>query len=79
MSEIASSRLRDNNPNITDLSDQNRPTKIAEMMAELYDNEWTDAYDGLEQEMSERGIVAALLDIIKVCMSGFKFVYELKK
>ncbi|WAQ97921.1 hypothetical protein MAR_022294, partial [Mya arenaria] len=42
LSSLASSKLRDNNPNITDLSDQNRPTKIAEKMSELYDNEWTE-------------------------------------
>lgn len=35
------------NPNIADLSDENRPTKLGEMYSELYDNEWTDAIEGL--------------------------------
>ena len=37
------SNLSEKNPNITDLSDSNRPTKIAEKYSDLYDNEWTDA------------------------------------
>lgn len=36
-----------NNPNIADLSDPNRQTKIGEKYSELYDNEWTDAYEAL--------------------------------
>lgn len=35
------------NPQICDLSDQNRPTKLGEMYSELYANEYTDAFEGL--------------------------------
>jgi hypothetical protein len=67
LSTLASSRLRDNNPNITDLSDQNRPTKIAEKMAELYDNQWTDAFDALEQtDKNEKEIITMLLESLMV-------------
>ncbi|XP_053400501.1 uncharacterized protein LOC123558290 [Mercenaria mercenaria] len=62
LSSVASNKLRDNNPNISDLSDQNRPTKIAEKMSELYDNQWTDAFDALQGEMDEREIIRTLLD-----------------
>lgn len=44
---MAGERLLDNNPAIADLSDQNRPTKLAEMYNEIYDNEWTEALDKL--------------------------------
>ncbi|XP_053399189.1 uncharacterized protein LOC123556872 [Mercenaria mercenaria] len=64
LSSIASSKLRDKNPNITDLSDQNRPTKIAEKMSELYDNQWTDAFDVLEGKMDERQVIQTLLDTL---------------
>jgi len=64
---MASRKLRDNNPNITDLSDQNRPTKLAEKMSELYDNQWTDAFDELEQtQMEETEIIRILLQIFTV-------------
>ena len=64
---MASSKLRDNNPNITDLSDQNRPTKIAEKLSELYDNQWTDAFDALESEnKNEREILDILLESLMV-------------
>jgi flagellin-specific chaperone FliS len=67
LSHVASSKLRDNNPNITDLSDQNRPTKIAEKMSELYDNQWTDAFDALEKKnASDLEIITALLTSLMV-------------
>ncbi|XP_060565686.1 uncharacterized protein LOC132724744 [Ruditapes philippinarum] len=64
LSAIASSKLRNNNPNIADLSDANRPTKIAEKLSELYDNQWTDAFGNLEKGMNERDIINFLRDIL---------------
>lgn len=62
-------KLRDSNPNIADLNDKYRPTKLAEMFSELYDNEWTDAYTVLTESMLEEGIcLAFLLDIAIVCL-----------
>lgn len=43
-----SDKLSDNNPDIADLSDENRPTKIGEKYQELYDNQWTDAFEVAE-------------------------------
>ena len=61
------SRLRENNPNIVDLSDQYRPTKLAEISSELYDNEWTNANDVLENAgASETKGIRILLDIVMV-------------
>ncbi|KAL3878815.1 hypothetical protein ACJMK2_031143 [Sinanodonta woodiana] len=37
--------LLENNPNIVDLSDPNRPTKLAERFSELYNNEHTDTFE----------------------------------
>jgi len=31
------------------MSDKNRPTKLGEEFNELYDNEWTNAFEGLAQ------------------------------
>ena len=58
-----------NNPNITDLSDMNRPTKLAEKYSELYDNEWTDAYEEYTEnwELGEEYCVKTMLDLLKVC------------
>ncbi|XP_052797143.1 uncharacterized protein LOC128229321 [Mya arenaria] len=47
LSKLAGDKLTKDNPNIADLSDRNRPTKLGEMYSELYDNEWTDAFEGL--------------------------------
>lgn len=66
LSAMASSRLRDNNPNISDLSDENRPTKIAEKFSELYDNQWTDAFDAIDKEktLQEKQIIQFLLEVL---------------
>ncbi|KAH3725852.1 hypothetical protein DPMN_051703 [Dreissena polymorpha] len=60
-------KLSDNNPNITDLSDKNRPTKLADRYAKLYDNEWTDAFEDLNAIYNhEQKTIAMLTVILKV-------------
>lgn len=66
LSSIAGSRLKDGNPIIADLSDDNRPLKIAERFSEIYDNEWTDAFDNLITDKSEIESIHILLDILQV-------------
>lgn len=69
ISKLVSVKLRDSNPNIADLDDKYKPTKLAEMFSELYDNEWTDAYTVLTESLLEEDIcLAFLLDIVKVCL-----------
>ncbi|KAL3879706.1 hypothetical protein ACJMK2_031993 [Sinanodonta woodiana] len=60
-------KLTEGNPNITDLSDQNRPDKIVEQFSELYDNQWTDCYMVLMDRLrkSEQEAVETLLTIVK--------------
>ncbi|XP_056012099.1 uncharacterized protein LOC125681055 isoform X3 [Ostrea edulis] len=66
LSSIAGDKLRVNNPGIADLSDENRPNKLGEKFSELYDNEWTEAYESLEDVgVDEEEIIKKLLDILK--------------
>lgn len=71
-----------NNPDIADLSDANRPTKIAEKFSELYDNEWTEAFDDLlnKRNLEEPEVIAALLHIVEksysFCMDEAKLQLE---
>ncbi|CAG2221531.1 unnamed protein product [Mytilus edulis] len=53
LSEAAGNKLRDNNPNIADLSDMNRPTSLAEKFSSLYTDEYTDAMEVIEDDMDE--------------------------
>lgn len=70
LSKEMSSKLNDKNPNITDLSDSNRPTKIAEMYNELYDNEWTDALEELTTNVyKEESAIAELLACLQAAYS----------
>ncbi|KAL3879708.1 hypothetical protein ACJMK2_031995 [Sinanodonta woodiana] len=66
LSEMGAMQLIEGNPNIADLSDHNRPDKIAEQFSELYDNQWTDCYIVLDRlTKSERETVETLLTILK--------------
>ncbi|XP_060565704.1 uncharacterized protein LOC132724760 isoform X2 [Ruditapes philippinarum] len=65
-SKEASSKLCDNKPIITDLSDPTRPTRVAEKLSELYDNQWTDAFDILEEQMEEKQVIHTLLNTLMV-------------
>ena len=60
-------QLSNNNPNITDLSDKNRPTKLGERYQELYDNQWTDAFELAEKYCgNEQETVGMLIKILMV-------------
>ncbi|WAR00422.1 hypothetical protein MAR_024794 [Mya arenaria] len=73
LSRMASDRLLDNNPNIADLSDANRPTKIAEQFSEFYDTEYTGAFEKLlELNMTEVEATNLLFNI-------FMHIYEVCK
>lgn len=55
------------NTSIADLGDKYRPTRIAELYSELYDNEWTEAVDDLvSTKWSEDQIVRHLFIILQV-------------
>ncbi|XP_053389996.1 uncharacterized protein MCAP_0864-like isoform X2 [Mercenaria mercenaria] len=48
--KVGGANIMSGNPNITDLSDDNRPSKLSEKFSELYENEWTNAYEEVERE-----------------------------
>ena len=67
LSRELGTKLSDNNPAITDLSDPNRATKLAEKYNEVYDNEWTDALETLNDVgLSDEDAIPKLLYVIKV-------------
>jgi len=61
-----SQKLTDNNPNIADLSDKNRPTKLSERFSELYDNQWTDAFENIDNgdEVETIRVLRELLEVV---------------
>lgn len=65
LSAMASAKLTDGNANIADLSDENRPTKLSEKFSELYDNEWTNAFEFLT-EIKKLDEETAILTLLKV-------------
>ncbi|XP_048774623.1 uncharacterized protein LOC125679441 [Ostrea edulis] len=80
LSSVAANRLRDNNPGITDLSDPNRPIKLGEKASEIYDNEWTNALENLEElrkatdveydeEQDVMLLLSILTDIFQMCIA----------
>ncbi|KAL3879741.1 hypothetical protein ACJMK2_032027 [Sinanodonta woodiana] len=78
LSSLASDRMRNQNANIADLSDTNRPTKLTERFSELYDNEWTDAFTSLRDKYNDddKTAIEALLLILKNCYTKCKEIAE---
>lgn len=74
LSKFASERIIANNPAIADLSDPNRPSKLGAIYLELYDNQWTDAFDSLRTSgYSDE----EAMDILRLTlMHCFKFCKE---
>ncbi|CAC5390089.1 unnamed protein product [Mytilus coruscus] len=68
LSQVAGAKLMAGNTSIADLGDKYRPTRIAELYSELYDNEWTEAVDVLvSTKWSEDMIVRHLFIILQGC------------
>ena len=74
-----SSRLRDGNPNVADLNDQNRPVKLGEQFSELYDNQWTDAFEVLKagSDVSDEDACHILLKTL--CVSSLIAQFSFSK
>lgn len=67
LSQVAGAKLVAGNTSIADLGDRYRPTRIAELFSELYDNEWTEAVDTLcDAQCSEEKIVQNLFITLQV-------------
>lgn len=81
LSKAMGDKLTNNNPNVADLSDKDRPTKLAERYAELYDNQWTDAYEiiechfGSEEEVIQT-LLGILMNVMEFCKSQAKLQME---
>ena len=74
LSKLSSEKLTINNPSIADLSDPLRPTKLVEMMSELYDDEWTDAFTALKAlGKDDKKSVKILLDTFLVCIHDTRY------
>ncbi|XP_052793239.1 uncharacterized protein LOC128227079 [Mya arenaria] len=73
LSAVISAQVTDSNPNIADLSDKNRPTKLAERYSELYDNQWTECYEGLTKTLKWKNketitwILGLFVNIFQTC------------
>ncbi|KAK3099306.1 hypothetical protein FSP39_002391 [Pinctada imbricata] len=67
LSQLAGSKLTEGNPAIADLSDMNRPINLGEKFSELYDNQWTDAFEVLQDSgKGEEEVIRELVKILEV-------------
>lgn len=64
---MAGHKLTAGNPDIADLSDAYRPTKVAEQFSQLYDDEWTSAFDELQSFTNDEvELINILAKLVKV-------------
>ena len=67
MSKVACTKLTHGSAAITDLSDTDRPTKMAEKFSELYVNAWKDAFEELDNTYhDEKQTINVLLILLQV-------------
>ncbi|KAK3578297.1 hypothetical protein CHS0354_004204 [Potamilus streckersoni] len=75
LSQISSMQLMEGNPNIADLSDPNRPDKVAEQFSELYDNLWTESFQvlcerrGQQEEKAINVLLKLIMAVYETCRS----------
>ncbi|XP_052721753.1 uncharacterized protein LOC128192810 isoform X2 [Crassostrea angulata] len=73
LSKLAGPKMTSKNPDIADLNDDNRPTKLAEKFGQLYDDAWTDSMEeltGVETRLNDREAISFLLRIV---MTAYQF------
>ena len=65
---------------MADLSDKNRPTKIGEKFGELYDEEWSDAFDAFHTQLkyTEEKCLQVLLRILMVKNMFEEIIFDQK-
>lgn len=70
-SKVAGAKLSDDNSDIADLSDPNRAMKLSERFGQLYDDEWTNAFEALTDQigMHNKEAIRMLLDFLKECLN----------
>ncbi|XP_060602792.1 uncharacterized protein LOC132755875 [Ruditapes philippinarum] len=74
LSKVPEQHLVVDNPAIAELSDPNRPQKLGEFYSELYDNEWTDAFDaitmsGYDEKDTIVTLQLTLINVLEFCNS----------
>nr|XP_022320435.1 uncharacterized protein LOC111122796 [Crassostrea virginica] len=67
LSQVAGVLMTEDNPNITDLSDVNRPINLGEDLSQIYDDEYTDIFVQLKERECERDIHNDMLSIAERC------------
>lgn len=71
LSRIAGAKLTNNNPHIADLSEDNRPTKLAEKFGQLYDDAWTDSLEELTEVETKLEDTVAISFLLRIVMVSF--------
>ncbi|XP_052794436.1 uncharacterized protein LOC128227706 [Mya arenaria] len=73
LSDIQCRLLKQGNPDIADLSDDNRPTNLGQNFKGLYEDEWTDALTFLtesrKKRISDEKAVETLYKLVQKCKS----------
>ena len=78
LSKLAGEKLTEGNPAITDLGNPNRPAKIGERWSTLYTDEWTDAYEEIQNQNKRNSISDSLPErqLIKIVDVSFYIIYN---
>lgn len=76
-SKVAGAKLSDENSDIADLSDPNRAMKLSEKFGQLYDDEWTNAFEALTDDkigINQKEAIRMLLNFLQDCLGYCEMV-----
>lgn len=66
LSKVCGEKMSADNPDLADLSDPYRPTRLAESFTQLYDDQWTQAFEDLQRTRTiEKDVIETLAKILQ--------------
>ncbi|KAK3582888.1 hypothetical protein CHS0354_009694 [Potamilus streckersoni] len=79
LSELSGAKLSHENPDITDLSDPNRPSKLGEKYSEIYSNQWTNAFVALSKQTPEQTEDERIVYLYNILIDGYNFCKDVRR
>ncbi|XP_060569583.1 myosin-9-like [Ruditapes philippinarum] len=76
-SKLAGKKLQEQNADIADLSDPNRAMKLSEKFGQLYDDEWTNAFESLTDKKSGLPLKDAINVLLRLLQECWTFCNKL--
>ncbi|XP_060569580.1 uncharacterized protein LOC132727996 [Ruditapes philippinarum] len=76
-SKLTGNKSQEKNADIADLSDLNRAMKLSEKFGQLFDDEWTNAFENLTDKKPALPVKEAINVLLRLLQECWKFCYNM--